>query len=149
MKYYILYDILGFWTPDSKFSRIRGVKDVVVGYAGGFEDDPCYEDIKDYTEAVRIEYDPKVISYEEILEEFNRQNGDPTYGSFGRQYRTAILYHSPDQKKKAEDLIKTLRAKYSPSKKICIDLEPATDFYRAEEYHQKFNEKQYCRKPQY
>ena len=122
---------------------------VVVGYAGGFESNPCYDDIKDYTEAVRIEFDPRVISYVQILEEFNNQNGDPTFASFGRQYRTAILYHNLEQKMEAEKLIKSLKSKYSKSKKICIDIEAATDFYRGEEYHQKFNEKQLHRQKPY
>lgn len=114
---------------------------MVVGYAGGFEPYPTYRSIKDYTEAIRVTYNPNLISYEKILEEYSRQNGDPTYKGFGTQYRSAILYHNMNQKMAAEQLIKKLQSQYSKTKTIYIDVEPATDFYRGEEYHQKYYRK--------
>lgn len=121
------------------FSALTGVLDVVVGYAGGMEADPTYRRIRDHTEAVRVEFDPRVISYEEILECYFKQLGRSMfYPSYSRQYRNAILVHNADQKSIASAMIQRL----SKENEVQVTIEAATDFYRAEEYHQKYFIKQ-------
>jgi len=113
---------------------------VTVGYAGGQKPWPTYKNIQDYTEAVRVEYDPQILSYQDILVEFFSQGGIPTSPCFSRQYRNAIFTHNAEQKKVATAIVEHLR-KQKGSKKIYTDIEDATPFYRAEEYHQKYVEK--------
>ena len=128
-----------FWSPDAVFSALPGVLNVVVGYAGGKESDPTYRSIKDHTEAVRVEFDPQVISYEEILECYFKQLGRSMfYPSYSRQYRNAILVHNTDQKCAASAMIQRL----SKENEVHVTVQAATDFYRAEEYHQKYFHKQ-------
>lgn len=129
-----------FWTPDFEFSKLEGVISVTVGYAGGSAPWPTYKNIQDYTEAVRVEYDPQILSYEDILVEFFSQGGVPTTPCYSRQYRNAILVHNAEQRKIATTLVNQL-AKQKGLKKIYTDIEDATPFYRAEEYHQKYVEK--------
>ena len=127
--------------PDEEYSKTLGVLDVVVGYAGGKKSYPTYNSIKDYTEAVRVNYQPGVVSYREILESFIKQlGGGPVSPSFSRQYRSAILYHNAEQKLIAEEVLTEVKKKRGRG--VFIDVEPATDFYRGEEYHQKFYKKQ-------
>jgi peptide-methionine (S)-S-oxide reductase len=101
---------------------------------------PTYRNIKDHTEAVRIVYDPEVISFEDILEHFAGQGGLSKYQSYKLQYRCAIFVHTYEQHRAAtafvERMQKVRRCQYF------VDIEPASDFYRAEEYHQKYVEKQ-------
>ena len=126
-----------FWTPDFEFSKIKGVVDTVVGYAGGKTDFPTYKSIQDHTEAIRVVFDPKVLSYEQVLDMYFQMGGVPTYPGYSRQYRHAILYHTAEQREAAERVI-TRYEQEQGTKKIFVDIEPATDFYRAEEYHQKY-----------
>lgn len=109
-----------------------------MGYAGGKTDWPTYKSIQDHTEALRIEFDPALLSYKDILMEFFSQHS-PTSPSFSRQYRSAIYYHSNEQLEEAKEFIDWLES--GTGRKIYTDLEPATDFYRAEEYHLKYIEK--------
>jgi len=111
-----------------------------VGYAGGKAPWPTYKSIQDHTEAVRVEYDPQILSYQDILVEFFSQGGVPTSPCYSRQYRNAILTHSEEQKKIASAVVEQLR-KQRGVQKIYTDIEDATPFYRAEEYHQKYVEK--------
>ena len=116
-----------------------------MGYAGGQEEWPTYKKIKDHTEAVRIVYDKTKLSYEEILKHFIlEQDGAPTYPAYSNQYRSALLVHNYDQRSKAEAFLDSLAAsmKLSSGSKLLIDIEDATEFYKAEEYHQKFYVKQ-------
>ncbi len=115
-----------------------------MGYTGGKAAYPTYSRLQDQTEAIRVEYDPSIISYEDILEHYSIQLGSPLYESYSRQYRNAILYHNAEQRDAAISLVKKLGNKYK-GKQIYIDIEPAVDFYRAEEYHQKYIEKQHRR----
>lgn len=134
-----------FWGPDYFFSNLEGVKEVVVGYAGGKQEWPTYKSIKDHTEAVRVIYDASKISYGDILRHFIlEQDGPPSSPAYSRQYRSAVLVHNSDQRNKAEQLIDNLckSMQLSSRKNIFIDIEDATDFYKAEEYHQKFYTKQ-------
>ena len=118
---------------------MSGVRTVIVGYAGGSENNPTYEDIKDYTEAVRVYYDPEVISFEEILESFfEQQDGSYYYPCGSRQYRSVIWTHSDRQQNIANGIIRQLS---SSNRKVHTAVEIATSFYRAEEYHQKYYDK--------
>lgn len=110
---------------------------MVVGYAGGQKPFPNYRKMLDHTEAVRITYDTQVLSYEQILRSFfTNQSGGPTRSSAKRQYRSAILVHNLTQKALAHQLL--LEAEKKKKCKIYVDIEEALDFYRAEEYHQKW-----------
>jgi len=133
-----------FWGPDYFFSNLDGVIDVTVGYSGGIAEFPTYKSIKDYTEAVRVVFDKRKLSYQQILELFfDQQGGPPTSPSFSRQYRSALLVHNEDQRIQAQAMVQNF-AKVRRVNKIYTDIEDSTltDFYRAEEYHQKFMEKQ-------
>jgi peptide methionine sulfoxide reductase msrA/msrB len=121
---------------------MKGVRNVVVGYAGGTTENPTYRSISDYTEAVRIEFDKSQLSFSDILMKFLEEMGGSYYSRpYSRQYRAAILVHNEDQREIALELIKRLSDARTP-KKVYIDVEDATDFYQAEEYHQKYIEKQ-------
>ena len=118
---------------------MEGVQEVVVGYAGGKTEWPTYRSIQDHTEAVRVVFDPNVITYEELLLSFFQMHS-PFSPPYSRQYRSAILTHNEEQHAIATAMIADL-AKLS-KKKVYTLIEPATDFYRAEEYHQKYIQKQ-------
>ena len=122
---------------------MSGVISTVVGYAGGEELNPTYKSIKDHTEVIRVEFDPKVITYTDILASFLDQHS-PYDRAYSRQYRSAILYHNEEQRQIASQVLQQLSAKRG-GKKIYTEIEPATTFYRAEEYHQKYVEKQKSR----
>ena len=119
--------------------------DVVVGYAGGQQDWPTYRNIKDHTEAVRITFHPQIISYEDLLEHFfDELGGPPVSPAYSRQYRNAILPHNEKQHLIANRKLQEFSTRFD-NRKLFIDVEDATDFYRAEEYHQKYIEKQSLR----
>ena len=137
-----------FWQVEEAFRKVIGVVDVTVGYAGGNFENPTYKDVctgkTGHAEAVEVSYDTKKVSYKELLKVFwsihnpttlNRQGFD-----IGTQYRSVIFYHNEKQKqeviKSKEEHQKTL------SKKIATEIEAAKKFYRAEEYHQRYLEKQ-------
>lgn len=109
----------------------------MVGYSGGKKPDPTYHFIDDHTEAVLIEFDPKVITYEDVLLEWSQMHCPVRYRA--NQYRSAIWYLDDEQKEAAEDILVGMKA---ASKKegteIYSEIEPVTKFYRAEEYHQDF-----------
>lgn len=135
-----------FWCLEAVYDEIKGVKAVESGYIGGELENPTYEAVcggkTGHAEAVRITFDPKVISYQALLEIFfvihdpttlNRQGND-----IGSQYRSAIFYHSPEQQQSAEALITTLnREKLYPAP-IVTQIAPATAWYEAEAYHQEY-----------
>jgi peptide-methionine (S)-S-oxide reductase len=146
-----------FWCTEAVFKELRGVEKVESGYTGGKLANPTYQQISagdtGHAEAIRIIYDPKVISYKELLEVFfvvhdpttlNRQGAD-----VGTQYRSAIFYQSPEEKKIAEQLIKDFSEQKVYKDPIVTTLEPLAKFYVAEEYHQNYFErnpdKAYCR----
>lgn len=137
-----------FWCVEAAFERIEGVKDVVSGYSGGSRPNPTYRQVSSgstqYAEAVRVFYDPEVISYEELLEIFfvahdptqlNRQGPD-----VGRQYRSAIFYHDEAQKKAAEKYIAKLNESGKFSNPIVTEVTQLKNFYKAEDYHQDYYE---------
>jgi peptide-methionine (S)-S-oxide reductase len=118
-----------FWGPQPKFQALAGVDRCVVGYAGGIQPNPTYASIQDYTEALLVEFDPSVVSYTELLNLW--QTMQSGYSS-KRQYRSAIMYLNEEQAEVARELTKG--EKY-------VDVEPATKFYLAEEYHQDHHKK--------
>ena len=138
-----------FWGVEETFLTTPGVLSTAVGYCGGTLNDPTYEMVctgtTGHAEAVQIEFDPSVISYEALLKIFF-ENHDPTTRNrqgpdIGDQYRSVIFYHTPEQKVAAE---KSKAAEESSGKyrnPIVTEIIPATIFWRAEEYHQKYFEK--------
>lgn len=146
-----------FWCTEAVFRHLKGVISVMSGYTGGNTPNPTYEEVcsgaTGHAESLQVTFDPQVISYEKLLEIFfathdpttlNRQGND-----VGTQYRSAIFYHSPEQKERAERIIKTLEKEGKYKSRIVTEVTPYTHFYKAENYHQKFYEKNreypYCR----
>ncbi|WP_460538396.1 peptide-methionine (S)-S-oxide reductase MsrA [Echinicola sediminis] len=146
-----------FWCVEAQFLQLQGVSKVVSGYTGGTVRNPSYKQVvtgnTGHAEAVSITYDPDVISYDELLEAFfvshdptqlNRQGND-----VGTQYRSAIFYHSKEQKDKASYYIKKLNEEKVYPKKIVTEVTPLKDFYVAEDYHQNYynlnKDQAYCR----
>ncbi len=135
-----------FWCMESPFERLPGVGEVVSGYTGGPEVGPTYEEVSSgdtgHAEAVRVVYDPSVITYERLLEVFWR-NVDPTtvdqsFVDHGHQYRTAIFVHTPAQRAAALASQRALEAANRFGAPIVTAIEDAGPFYRAEAYHQDF-----------
>ena len=117
---------------------MAGVLSCVVGYTGGEKKDPTYQNILDATEAFMIEFDPAIISYEEILEDWADQHA-PYYPS-KCQYKSGVWFTSDEQRIAAEKKIEELSK--GGQRKVYVDIEPVKAFYRGEEYHQNFLEKQ-------
>jgi peptide-methionine (S)-S-oxide reductase len=133
-----------FWHVQFTFDKIPGVVSTVVGYIGG-TGNASYENAeeKGFAEAVQIKFNPKIISYKELLEYFWSEH-DPTSlnhqgNDIGKRYRSAIFYHSKEQKQQAEKSKEKLQEKLK--NKIVTEIVPAKEFYKAEEYHQKYLEK--------
>jgi peptide-methionine (S)-S-oxide reductase len=118
---------------------MEGVKRTVVGYTGGVESSPTYTAIKDSTEAIMVEFDPDIVSYEAILDEWAKSHA-PFFPQ-KCQYRSAIFYNSEEQREAALRVIGKLQSK-NEERKVYADVEPVSAFYRAEEYHQDFLNKQ-------
>jgi len=138
-----------FWCMEAAFEELEGVYKVISGYAGGEREDPSYTEVSSGTtghyEVVQISYDPKKVSYKELLDLFWRQI-DPTddKGQFtdrGPQYKTAIFYHNETQKKLAEESKKDLEISGKLDKPVVTQVLPASDFYVAEENHQDYYKK--------
>lgn len=140
-----------FWCLEAIFDDLRGVDDVVSGYSGGFVLNPTYRQVCDgrtgHAEVVQISFDPAVISFRELLEVFfaihdpttlNRQGAD-----VGPQYRSAIFYHTDEQRAIAEGAIADLEAAGVWDAPIVTEVTPLTTFYAAEDYHQEY----YVRNP--
>ncbi|WP_322820931.1 peptide-methionine (S)-S-oxide reductase MsrA [Chloroflexus sp.] len=135
-----------FWCLEAVYDQVSGVKDVVSGYTGGHVPNPTYRRVCDgntgHAEAVQIQFDPEQISYRELLEIFfsihdpttlNRQGAD-----VGTQYRSAIFYHSEEQRQTAEQLVRELTEQKVFRDPIVTQIVPATTFYPAEDYHQEY-----------
>ena len=138
-----------FWCMEPPFEQLEGVLDVKAGYGGGTTPNPTYEQVSSgasgYAESVQIIYDPAKVSYDRLLEVFWR-NIDPTQadGQFadqGPQYRTAIFYHTDDQRRQAEASKQRLEKSGTFTKPIVTEVAPATRFYPAEDYHQDYHQK--------
>jgi methionine-S-sulfoxide reductase len=135
-----------FWCMEDAFSKLEGVIKVESGYTGGEKDNPTYEDVcsgeTGHYEAIQITFDPSKVTYEKLLEIF-WENIDPTdeggqFADRGSQYRTAIFYHSEEQRKDAEKSKSNLE---KTKGKIATSIIKATKFFRAEEYHQDYSKK--------
>ncbi|MET3728429.1 peptide-methionine (S)-S-oxide reductase [Fictibacillus halophilus] len=138
-----------FWCMVKPFDELPGIHSIVSGYTGGQLENPSYEQIKKgetgHREAVQITFDPKVFPYQKLLDLYWPQI-DPTddEGQFidrGSQYRTAIFYHTVEQKELAEKSRKALEESGRFNKPIVTEILPASEFYEAEEYHQDFYKK--------
>lgn len=136
-----------FWCMVQPFEETEGVEQVVVGYAGGTEQNPTYQDYaeKGYVEAVHITYNPEQVSYDTLLDIF-WQHIDPTdaKGQFtdrGPHYRSVIFYHTSEQKKEAERSKQQLQASGRFAKNIVTEILPYSTFYPAEQYHQQYYKK--------
>lgn len=146
-----------FWCMEHPFEKLDGVMEVVPGYTGGHTDNPTYQEVcsgrTGHTEAVQITYDPAKISYEKLLDVFWRQI-DPTDsgGQFfdrGSTYRTAIFFHTEEQRRLAEKSKEELEQSGIFGKKIVTKIANASPFYPAEDYHQKYYQKNPERYQQY
>ena len=137
-----------FWCTEAVFERVEGVVDVVSGYAGGEKKNPTYQQVSagvtKYAEAVRIAYNPEVVSYKLLLEFFYASH-DPTQlngqgPDIGRQYRSEIYYQTEDEKSLAMEVKEYLDKSGKYDKPIVTLITPFTTFYEAEEYHQNYYE---------
>lgn len=106
-----------------------------VGYAGGEKENPTYRSLGDHTETLQVDYDPEVISYDDLLAVFWK-NHDPTRAAWSRQYMSAVFYHDEGQKRSATESMARLAEQ--TGRKIHTEIAPAGTFYRAEDYHQKY-----------
>ena len=138
-----------FWGVEARFREIPGVLDAAVGYMGGETPDPTYKLVctgtTGHAEAVQLEFDNSQVSYEDLLDHFfamhnpttlNRQGPDR-----GTQYRSAVFWHNPEQEKAAREKITELDQAGKWSAPIVTEVNPAREFWRAEEYHQRYLEK--------
>ena len=135
-----------FWCTEAVFERMRGVSDVVSGYIGGSVENPSYEAVcrgtTGHAEAVEIYYDPSVVQFEDLLKVFFKTH-DPTTlnqqgADRGTQYRSAIFPHDDQQRQTAQAFIQKLNDSGQFRNPIVTTIEPATQFYAAEEYHQDY-----------
>jgi peptide-methionine (S)-S-oxide reductase len=138
-----------FWGVEAKFAEIPGVLETAVGYEGGKLEHPTYKEVctdrTGHAEVVRVVFDPARVSYEALLEEFFRLH-DPTQlnrqgPDFGSQYRSVVFYQSQAQLETAQRKIEELKVEGIFPRPIVTELAPSTQFWRAEEYHQKYLEK--------
>ena len=136
-----------FWGVEAAFRELPGIVEVTSGYAGGATPEPSYEDVcsgeTGHAEVVDVEFDPGRVSYEDLLERFwaihdpttpNRQGPD-----IGEQYRSVIFFHSSEQE--AAAVRSRAEAQRRTARPIVTQIEPAPDFWRAEDYHQRYHER--------
>lgn len=138
-----------FWHVEAAFQHAKGVESTAVGYSGGVTKNPSYEDVcsgrTGHAETVLVEYDPQQVSYKELLDIFwdihdpttpNRQGPD-----VGTQYRSAIFYFTPEQERAARESLARLVSEGRYRRPVVTEIAPASEFFRAEEYHQRYFEK--------
>jgi len=138
-----------FWGVEGAFRRVKGVTGAAVGYLGGTFKNPTYQDVctgqTGHAEVVQVDYDPSKVSYEDLLKVFweshdpttlNRQGPD-----IGTQYRSAIFYHDAEQQAAALASKEKLQSSGVYKRPIVTEITPASEFYRAEDYHQQYLEK--------
>lgn len=138
-----------FWGVEAAFRRVKGVTTTRVGYMGGHTKNPSYQDVcagrTGHAEVVEVTYDPKAVSYSDLLTVFFAEH-DPTTVNrqgpdVGYQYRSVIFYHTPEQKQAAEDAKKQLSVEGRFRGPVVTAIEPAPEFWQAEDYHQQYLEK--------
>jgi peptide-methionine (S)-S-oxide reductase len=136
-----------FWAQEEAFEEIKGVKQVVSGYAGGTVPHPSYEQVAGqntgHTETVNIYYDPKVISYQTLADIFFTASHDPTQlnrqgNDTGPEYRSAVFYRTPEEKKILDQTIAKVNASKQYDSKIVTQVVPFKEFWDAEDYHQGY-----------
>jgi len=136
-----------FWGVEAAFRQVKGVLATAVGYSGGHLDNPTYKDVcsgrTGHAEVVEVEYDPAQVSYGDLLNVF-WDNHDPTTMNrqgpdVGAQYRSAIFFHGPDQEAAAKASKEKAQCRFR--NKIVTEITAASEFYRAEDYHQQYLEK--------
>jgi len=139
-----------FWGVEDAFRQVKGVTSTTVGYIGGTTKNPTYKEVctdrTGHAEAVEVEFDPNQISYRELLALFF-QSHDPTTlnrqgPDFGTQYRSAIFFHDAEQEKEAREAKAALEKAGVFKRPIVTQIVAAPEFYRAEDYHQQYFEKQ-------
>jgi methionine-S-sulfoxide reductase len=139
-----------FWGVEDILREVPGVIETDVGYTGGWVENPTYEDTHDsksgHAESIRITFDPSVLTYEDLLENWFFRLHDPTTlnrqgNDIGTQYRSAIFPQSPEQAKIAEQAIARVQASGKWKKPITTTIEPASTWYSAEKYHQDYLKK--------
>ena len=139
-----------FWCVESEFRRLPGVLYTRSGYEGGHTESPSYDDVctgaTGHAEAVEVYFDPKIITYREILDHFLTRAHDPTQlngqgPDLGSQYRSAIFYHDEDQLKQAQEAIAAAETSGRWKAPIATTLEPQAHFWVAEDYHQQYYDK--------
>jgi peptide-methionine (S)-S-oxide reductase len=138
-----------FWGVELEFGKLPGVLGTRVGYTAGQSSNPTYYDVCDgdtgHAEAVEIEFDPSVVTYEALVREFFNLHDPTTLNSqgpdVGDQYRSGIYVHSPEQREVAERVIKELTDSGEFRLPIVTEVKPAATFWEAEEYHQKYFER--------
>lgn len=145
-----------FWGVEAEFRKVAGVTSTAVGYSGGHFKNPTYQDVcagnTGHAEVVEVEFDPQKVSYDELLNVF-WENHDPTQlnrqgPDYGAQYRSAIFFHTPEQEAAARASKARLEASGKYRRPIVTQIVAATEFWRAEEYHQQYFEKRgvaHCR----
>lgn len=138
-----------FWCMEHPFDELEGVVSVTSGYTGGQKANPTYEEVSagttGHAESVQVVFDPKKVTYQKLLDVF-WHNIDPTvkdrqFCDVGRQYRTAIFYHSETQRRLAEESKTALEQSKKLPSAIMTEIVPASTFYPAEEYHQHYYKK--------
>ncbi|MBI1892660.1 MAG: peptide-methionine (S)-S-oxide reductase MsrA [Candidatus Rokubacteria bacterium] len=138
-----------FWGVEEVFRQVKGVVSATVGYTGGRFENPTYKDVctgkTGHAEAIEVEFDPARVSYEELLAVFF-ENHDPTTlnrqgPDVGTQYRSAVFYHTPEQMTAAKAMKEKIEQSHRYKRPIVTEITPASTFYRAEEYHQRYFEK--------
>jgi peptide-methionine (S)-S-oxide reductase len=138
-----------FWGVEAAFRQVHGVTSTAVGYMGGDLENPTYRDVctdqTGHAEVVEVTFDPSQVSYADLLKVF-WENHDPTQFNrqgpdYGKQYRTAIFFHSPEQEAAARASKEALDRSGTYNRRIVTEITPATDFWRAEDYHQQYLEK--------
>ena len=136
-----------FWGVEAAFRQVKGVASTAVGYSGGHYPNPTYKDVcsgkTGHAEVVEVEYDPAQVSYDDLLKVF-WENHDPTTlnrqgPDIGAQYRSAIFLHTPQQEAAAKASREKMQSRYK--NKIVTEITPASEFNRAEDYHQQYLEK--------
>jgi peptide-methionine (S)-S-oxide reductase len=139
-----------FWGVEDAFRQVKGVKSTTVGYTGGTAKNPSYKEVctgkTGHAEAVEVEFDPAQVSYLELLATFWKSH-DPTTMNrqgpdVGTQYRSGIFFHDAEQEKEARDSKVVLEKTGVFKRPIVTEIAPASEFYRAEDYHQQYFEKQ-------
>ena len=135
-----------FWCTEAVFQRVKGVSEVIPGFCGGHIKNPPYREVVQgrtgHAEAIKITFDPEVVTYKQLLQvhfathdptTLNRQGND-----VGTHYRSAVFYQNEEQKKDAQEVIANLDASQKFSNPIVTEIAPATEFYKAEDYHKDY-----------